>query len=836
MADYIQALSKLSVTRSGGSSAFVSTGSTTSALTGNVNVTGILTGGTVTSRLGSLTQILSSTVTTSTFNSNVGTITSILTAGTVNIGSVSAAVGNMSTLTVGTILNFSAGGSLGTNLFLTGTLTTPAATITTLFVPGSASVTGLLSNNVTGYLQARCYDDSAAYSLTAGTVGQPLPPAGLSKVVSASQTSSLNLSGASFGTLASKYSVRINGSIQAVQTGSYTFQMTYQDGLTIWIGATKLVDSWKYLAGTASSTSILTMYAGMWLPIAVEHATATSNEKLLVQWALNGSSAFSTLAHGTGFNLAYELTDTPPALLSTTYVSGQVFANDIVNMAAGASYQGAQFFSGYLSQLTNDAGYVSTLGSTITGTALMINGPYASITGTLNTGTLIAGSIGALVGSITALNAGNVRMSGSLLAAAGIAGVTSGTSNSLISLIAQSGSNLVLSFASGNGVTGSVLSIASPVGVAGNWCSDAVVGDSVMRATTGSLRLLAGSGSGSSQISLAQNNCVGINNTTPVYSLDISGQCRVSGNLSLGTTVRTDYGPGILTLGSSTNNLELAAGYGFSYGSASFVNAFGSINSIKNPLCLNAFGGNVGVNTAVPAYSLDISGQCRVTSTLLLSNTLTSTQPLIVSSPMAQAQLLLSAGTGSTYRAARIDFFSGSSTSLPQWLMINDYNQTGINDFRICASNQASVIPITCLQNGNVGINTSNPAVGLDVTGSARVSGSLTASNINSQVVTVSISGSGQGLYVSNIPCYNTTGGGAVTVTCSYNYGSGSQVAAGIYLLSQYQSTATTWSSSASTVYFLGGSNSWSFSNSNGFFAVTYPTGNNNFQFSINHV
>lgn len=57
-----------------------------------------------------------------------------------------------------------------------------------------------INNNVSGYLQARAYDNVTVYAIVAGTVGQALPAGGLERVVAASQTSSLNYNGVSYVT------------------------------------------------------------------------------------------------------------------------------------------------------------------------------------------------------------------------------------------------------------------------------------------------------------------------------------------------------------------------------------------------------------------------------------------------------------------------------------------------------------------------------------------------------------------------------------------------------------------------------------------------------------
>ena len=146
MADCFQALTKIALARSGGQPAFVSTGSTTSTLIGNVNISGVLTSGTDVTQFASQTQAYASTISGNQFTFASG---SIITAFT-------------STLSVGTILNFSAGGSIGTSLYLTGTLATPYASIT------SGSVGGLVIGSVSASTVAGNFGSLS--TLTVGTI------------------------------------------------------------------------------------------------------------------------------------------------------------------------------------------------------------------------------------------------------------------------------------------------------------------------------------------------------------------------------------------------------------------------------------------------------------------------------------------------------------------------------------------------------------------------------------------------------------------------------------------------------------------------------------------
>jgi hypothetical protein len=125
----------------------------------------------------------------------------------------------------------------------------------------------------------------------------------------------------------------------------------------------------------------------------------------------------------------------------------------------------------------------------------------------------------------------------------------------------------------------------------------------------------------------------------------------------------------------------------------------------------------LGIGTSSPSESLHIvrTGSQAPTFALLQSET-------------GQASLKLLAGSGTTNRAARIDFLNGvSSTTVPRWTLINDFNQNGTNEFNIVASDVTRKIVI--FQNGNVGIGTTTDAgFRLDVNGTARVQGNLNVS------------------------------------------------------------------------------------------------------------
>ena len=97
----------------------------------------------------------------------------------------------------------------------------------------------------------------------------------------------------------------------------------------------------------------------------------------------------------------------------------------------------------------------------------------------------------------------------------------------------------------------------------------------------------------------------GFNLAVPTYTVDIAGSARVSGNISIGTTVATSFPSGQVTLGNGTNVLNLTASYG---ATVSHIEAFNSTNSVKNALCLNAYGGNVGIGTPASAAFLHCVG------------------------------------------------------------------------------------------------------------------------------------------------------------------------------------------------------------------------------------
>lgn len=263
-------------------------------------------------------------------------------------------------------------------------------------IGGSLSVAGEVTNNVTGALSLRAYDDTGLYAASTLTIGNPLPAPMTTKPILEQQITSLSLATATFGTVSSGYSLKINGYIQPPATGTYLFRTTYRDGASLVIATRKLLDSWLYAGTLQQSVGTITLYQNVWSQFAMEHTvTLNGSEKLLVEWC-NPGGTYTTLQNGS-FTFAYDMKEVPSSFLGTTYVYGKANFSDMAVMTAGANLPNATYFSGNTSELANDAAFLKAngtftglittgVGSISTLAASTILTASASITGPLTFG------------------------------------------------------------------------------------------------------------------------------------------------------------------------------------------------------------------------------------------------------------------------------------------------------------------------------------------------------------------------------------------------------------------------------------------------------------------
>ena len=152
---------------------------------------------------------------------------------------------------------------------------------------------------------------------------------------------------------ATNYSVRWTGQVQAQEGGSYTFRITTDDGMRLWIGdttGTALIDKW-FDQGATPYTTTLTLVAGQKYNIKLDYYQGGGGAVAQLAWKRPGQSNFVVV---------------PQSQLYPTIATSTPGPNLVTNPGFEAEQNFTQTPSGWgeWSGVTNDAGFSESYGGT----------------------------------------------------------------------------------------------------------------------------------------------------------------------------------------------------------------------------------------------------------------------------------------------------------------------------------------------------------------------------------------------------------------------------------------------------------------------------------------
>lgn len=204
-----------------------------------------------------------------------------------------------------------------------------------------------------------------------------------------------------------------------------------------------------------------------------------------------------------------------------------------------------------------------------------------------------------------------------------------------------------------------------------------------------------GQSSGVPLIVDATNNRVGIKNATPSVELDVTGEAKISGNLTVDTST----------------------------------------------LFVDATNNRVGINDTTPSYSLDVTGTANVTGNTTVGGTLDVTG----TSNVADVNTTGAVSVGGNLTVDTNVLFASASGN---FVGIN--TTTPVTDASLVVAGGDLVVDTNVLvvdaSTNRVGINNSTPSVALDVTGAASISGNLA---VDTDTLYVNASGGSVGVRTS---------------------------------------------------------------------------------------
>ena len=592
---------------------------------------------------------------------------------------------------------------------------------------GNAVVAGGVKAMGSGGLLVRSFDETAAYSAGANTYrfqGRPLNSTLVSSISWASGSYA-------FGTAAqaAQLTVRVSGYLKAPLNDTYTFQVTFKDGVRVWIDNLKVVDSWTLQSGTTAATATFTSQMGAGaVPFMVESFVGAGPGTLQVQWkGASNNTTYQTLTHGTGtaaMQLGYDMYENPTSQMGTLWCNGPVFAPSINNNGGGVS------IADKVDMASNPLTGVSFLSNN--GSAMTVNAPLNLFANAVNNvaalgvGTTAAAAPLDIVGKSAGIGQVHVTASDLLDASIGFGGTQSsfGASSAWVMgrgpynsgtnfalgqqgpggiLYVQGGSSPAVGINQANIGSGYSLDVLGAAHVSGTLYCNQIVTSQVQTTSTSSQTSFANT------LYVVQGTGVGINQQNPAFALDVTG----SGNFSANVKAASVTTPAI-----NTGNTALAVG------STLFV-AAGS-----TPL--------LGVNQPSPASTLDVKGTANVTGAATFGS-------LTTASIVAPSSGTLTIGQGSSGNSIYLTNNSvGIFKSSPQATLdvagsanvSNNLSAAELDAPAINASGQAlNVANTITVTGGKVGVAQTSPQATLDVTGTLRATTSVTSGNVEATTI-----------------------------------------------------------------------------------------------------
>jgi Chaperone of endosialidase/Phage T4 tail fibre len=244
---------------------------------------------------------------------------------------------------------------------------------------------------------------------------------------------------------------------------------------------------------------------------------------------------------------------------------------------------------------------------------------------------------------------------------------------------------------------------------------------------SGSVRFYAGGATEVMRVSSNQN--VGIGTTSPSYRLDVQHSTSANAVIRVGDTTNQF---GRIMLGNSSHGIARGANIGGATdGNDVTVHTAGEFASVTlatlagEGLRVNP-SGNVGIGTNNPGHKLDVSGNIRTTGMMLLSGG-SNTIQITTDDPgdMIVKQYGTSAGDRygmGQYASGTTRLFSAGAASSSIRLSAPTNN---VRSASAAFNDYLTILAGTNGNAGNVGIGTTTPGYKLDLTGDARITGSL---------------------------------------------------------------------------------------------------------------